>query len=154
VSFAERCEAYAAATREFLDIAGALDESIIDMSVGDEWTPRQVLHHMADSEMQSAVRLRRLIAEAPGTLIQGYDESAWAQHPALGYRSADWRPAVALVGAIRASSYEVLCRLDETYLDRAGVHSESGAYSLDQWLDIYTRHPHEHLAQIRSVLAN
>ena len=36
---------------------------------------------MADSETQSYVRLRRLIGEASGATIQGYDEARWARIP-------------------------------------------------------------------------
>lgn len=104
--------------------------------------------------MQSAIRLRRLVAEAPGTTIQGYDEAAWAETAALGYQSADWRPAVALVAAVRASSMAVLERLSDTDLQRTGVHTESGPYSIDTWLDIYTRHPQEHAEQILEAIAN
>ena len=34
----------------------------LDRSAENEWTPRQIAHHLADSEMMSAIRLRRLVA--------------------------------------------------------------------------------------------
>ena len=37
-----------------------------------EWSPREVVHHLADSEMTSAIRLRLLIAQDAPTLF-GYD---------------------------------------------------------------------------------
>src|SRR6266513_4367502 len=40
----------------------AVPERDLDKAV-EGWTPRQVAHHVADSEMTSAIRLRRLIAE-------------------------------------------------------------------------------------------
>ena len=42
-----------------------------------------VIHHVADSETNSYVRLRRLMAEPAGTAIQGYDEAQWARVTAL-----------------------------------------------------------------------
>lgn len=36
---------------------------------------RQVIHHVADSATQSYARLRRLLAEPLGSIIQGDDES-------------------------------------------------------------------------------
>ena len=48
-------------------------EEELDRSVSGEWTPRQIAHHLADSEMMSAIRLRRLIAE-DDPLLSGYDE--------------------------------------------------------------------------------
>src|SRR5207245_2502560 len=51
----------------------------------DEWTVREICHHLADSELTSAVRLRRLVAEdAP--LIQGYDEEAFVRRLHVGRR--------------------------------------------------------------------
>jgi len=43
------------------------------------WSPREVVHHLADSEMPSAIRLRRLVAEAhPRTAAS--DELSFPQH--------------------------------------------------------------------------
>ena len=69
-SFAED---YKASTETFVALVRSLSASDLDKSDHEGWTPRQVIHHMADSEAQSYARLRRLIAE-PGTTIQGYDE--------------------------------------------------------------------------------
>ena len=66
----------------------SLSEKDLDKTDSEGWSPRQVIHHMADSEAQSYARLRRLIAE-PGTTIQGYDEGKWAEDPTLGYKSED-----------------------------------------------------------------
>ena len=37
---------------------------------------------------------------------------------------------------------------------RAGTHSESGAYSLERWLEIYAQHAHGHADQIRRARAS
>src|SRR4051794_29273962 len=44
----------------------------------DDWTEREVVHHLADSEMTSAIRLRRLLAEDEPA-IAGYDEGEFAR---------------------------------------------------------------------------
>jgi hypothetical protein len=44
----------------------------------DEWTPREIAHHLADSETMSYIRLRRLLAE-DHPVIQGYDEPEYAR---------------------------------------------------------------------------
>ena len=43
-----------------------------------EWSPRQVAHHLGDSEMTSAIRIRRMIAE-DNPLLQGYDQELFAE---------------------------------------------------------------------------
>src|SRR5688500_11217200 len=42
------------------------------------WTPREIVHHLADSEMTSAVRLRRLLAEDRPAIV-GYDQNEFAR---------------------------------------------------------------------------
>jgi len=51
---------------------GATDEELDRVPAPGKWTARQIVHHLADSEMTSAIRLRRLIAE-DRPLIVGYD---------------------------------------------------------------------------------
>ena len=78
---------YEASTQLFLQLVNSLKESDLDLSDAEGWTPRQVIHHVADSEAQSYARLRRLIAE-PGTQIQGYDEGKWAARTAPKIKEA------------------------------------------------------------------
>jgi len=40
-----------------------------------EWSIREVVHHLADSEMIAALRLRRLLAEE-SPMIEGFDQDA------------------------------------------------------------------------------
>jgi hypothetical protein len=42
------------------------------------WTVRQVVHHLADSHMNSFVRFKLALTEA-NPVIKPYDEAAWAQ---------------------------------------------------------------------------
>ena len=81
----EIAEQYKSATDQFLNLVNSLNDDDLDKSDSDGWTPRQVIHHVADSEAQSYARLRRLIAE-PGTLIQGYNEGKWAESSILNYK--------------------------------------------------------------------
>ena len=99
--------AYREATEQFIAVAAALSEADLDRRPAepDGWTPRMVIHHVADSETNSYVRLRRLLAEPAGTTIQGYDEAQWAR--ALHYD----RPvaaSLAVFRAVRESSAELL----------------------------------------------
>jgi DinB superfamily len=142
---------YQAATREFLSLAKSLKEIDFDRSDAEGWTPRQVIHHVADSEAQSYARLRRLIAE-PGTIIQGYDEGKWAESSTLGYTEAPVDSAIAVFEAVREASYLLLLRLSESELDNKGTHSESGEYSIRDWIRSYTNHPTDHAEQIRKQL--
>jgi hypothetical protein len=115
----------------------------------DSWTARQVAHHLADSEAMAYIRLRRLIAE-DDPVIAGYDEPEWARR--LHYD----RPiasSLAVLAAVRAASLQLLESLTEAEWERAGTHTDSGAYTVDDWLEIYAGHSHDHAAQIGSARA-
>ena len=148
MSLQERITAYQSASQYFLNLAVGTPGDLLDIRHENGWSARQVIHHMADSEAQSYARLRRLDAEPEGSLIQGYDESAWAQCDALGYASAPVENSIAVYAAVRASSLDLLKRLSESDLEKSGVHSERGKYSIDNWLVTYTKHPHDHGDQL------
>ena len=126
-------------------LAGATDEEL-DRHGPTGWSTRQVVHHLADSETMAATRIRRLVADDDPVVIQGYDEPVWAER--LHY-DRPIEASLALVGAVRAASHELLRSLTAAEWERTGVHSESGAYSVERWLAIYADHCHDHADQIR-----
>ena len=141
------------ATEAFIALASQLTEVELDKPQTDSWSARQVVHHVADSEAQSYARLRRLIAE-PGSLIQGYDESRWGENATLGYKELPVENSLDVFRAVRTSSLEILKRLTDEQLGNAGIHTESGEYTVRTWLETYINHPIEHAAQIRLALKN
>jgi DinB superfamily len=140
--------AYSMATSQFLHDVTVVNNDNLDRHVEGGWSARQVIHHVADSEAQSYARLRRLLAEPPGSVIQGYDEAAWAECHQLGYRDLPIVHSLEVFTAVRLASLDVLGRLREADLECYGEHSESGRYTLATWLDVYTQHPRAHAAQL------
>ena len=116
---------------------------------GASWSPRQVIHHLADSEMTSAIRIRCLIVEdAPE--IKGYEQDAFADQ--LYYDRPIETSLLALQGA-RASTAALLDRMTDQDWQSAGTHTEVGAFSADDWLRVYAVHCDEHADQIRRARA-
>lgn len=113
-----------------------------------EWSPREVVHHLGDSEMTSAIRLRRLVAEEQ-PLVQGYDQEEFARRL---YYDRPIEASLAAFKAARESTAEILERMSELEWARAGTHSESGTYTLDDWLRIYAEHAFIHADQILRAL--
>lgn len=113
-----------------------------------DWTIHEILIHIADSEVNSYIRCRRLIAE-PGSEVMGYDEVSWAKK--LDYHSRDPEVALDLFRLLRQSTYDLIRELPEAVWSHTVVHSESGRMSLEDWLDTYTRHIPEHIAQMRAI---
>ena len=54
-----------------------------------------------------------------------------------------------MLDAVRAATTQLLRTLDDAQFERAGKHTESGGYSVDDWLEIYAAHAHIHADQIR-----
>ncbi len=114
-----------------------------------EWSPREVVHHLADSEMTSALRLRLLLAEENPD-IHGYNQDAFAR--TLYYD----RPVAASLAAFKASreaTAPIARRMTDAQWRRAGTHSDSGRYTAEDWLRIYAAHAVEHADQIRRARA-
>lgn len=111
-----------------------------------KWSSREIVHHLADSEMTSAIRLRKLLAEEHAQ-IQGYDQEEFARR--LHYRERPIEPSLDAFKAARESTAQLLDLMAEADWQRAGHHSESGAYSAETWLRLYAVHAHNHADQIR-----
>ncbi|HSO93992.1 MAG TPA: DinB family protein [Candidatus Dormibacteraeota bacterium] len=125
-------------------LKGATNEDL-DRVVEGDWTPRQIAHHLADSEMMSAIRIRRLLSEDE-PMIHGYDEKAFAMK-LTGDRPIE--PSLEAMRWARETSAQVLERMTEEDWLRAGTHAESGPYSVEDWLRIYAAHAHDHAEQIK-----
>jgi len=126
-------------------LAGATDEELDARPAPAKWTAREIVHHLADSEMTSAIRLRLLIAVDTPQIV-GYDQDEFARR--LYYD----RPIEASIDAFKAArrtTAEILERMTEAEWAREGTHSEHGRYTIPRWLEIYASHAHKHAEQIR-----
>ena len=113
-----------------------------------KWSACEIVHHLADSEMTSAIRLRKMLAEERPA-IQNYDEADYAVR--LKYNGRPIEQALEALRGARASSAELLRTLSEDDWQREGSHPEHARYSVEDWLRIYAAHAHNHAAQIRRL---
>jgi len=113
-----------------------------------KWSAAEIVQHLADSEMTSAIRLRRLLVEER-PVIQGYDQDLFATR--LRYNERDITPALEAFRASRATTTQLLERMTEEEWLREGAHTESGRYTAEDWLRIYAAHAHGHADQIRRL---
>jgi DinB superfamily len=116
----------------------------LDRSAEDGWTPRQIVHHLGDSEMEAATRIRRLLALQSPTIL-GYDEKAFVS--LAGDRPIE--PSLEAFRWSRETNVQLLERMTDDDWRRVGAHTERGAYSTEDWLRVYVSHAHDHAAQIR-----
>ena len=125
-------------------LVGAKDAELDTRPAPGKWTAREVVHHLADSEMTSAIRLRLLLA-VDKPVINGYDQEEFARR--LHYE----RPIEASLEAFKAArrtTGEILDCMTDADWAREGTHTESGRYTAERWLEIYANHAHGHAEQI------
>lgn len=113
-----------------------------------KWSAREIVHHLADSETTSAIRLRRLLAE-DRPVIAGYDQDEFAVR--LRYNEREMEPALEAFRSARATTSQILKLMTDADWNREGEHTESGRYTPEHWLAIYAAHAHNHAAQIRRL---
>jgi len=131
-------------------VQGATEAELDARPAPAKWSAREIVHHLADSEMTSAVRLRLLLAEDKPA-INGYDEAEFARR--LYYD----RPIASSLDAFRTArltTAEILDRMTDAEWAREGTHTQHGRYAVEDWLRIYADHAHNHADQIRRARAS
>src|SRR5262249_57327375 len=78
-------------------IAGATEAELDARPAPGKWTAREIVHHLADSELTSAIRMHNLIA-TDNLAIAGYHQGGFAQrlhyHPPNAASLAALPPAL------------------------------------------------------------
>ena len=131
-------------------LEGASDRELDSTPAPGKWSARQIVHHLADSEMTSAVRLRLLVAEE-NAAIRPYDEKTFATR--LHYDRPIAHSLFAFEAA-RLSTGELLDVMTDADFAKTGTHPEHGSYGVERWLEIYAEHAHNHADQIRRARAS
>lgn len=145
-------ESYREAPLELQALVTATPGEALDGApAGGGWSPREILNHLADAELVTAYRVRRMVAE-DRPRITAYDEEEYAQR--LHYRSRSARGSLALIRAVRESTADLLEALTERDWASEGVHEETGVFSVESWLDRQEAgdHVREHTEQLRRAL--
>lgn len=126
-------------------LAGAAGQELDAHPSPGKWSAREIVHHLADSEMTAAVRLRLLLAEERPQ-IRGYDQEAFARKL---YYDRPYERSLEAFRFARECTADILDRMTDADWSREGTHSEHGRYPVTRWLEIYAEHAHNHAAQIR-----
>lgn len=115
-----------------------------------EWSPHEIVIHVADAEVNGYVRFRKLVAE-PGSDIGAYEQDEWAGR--LDYLAQDPGEALDLIDLLRRQTIVLLDRLAEATWSNVVLHPERGRWTLDNWLSVYTSHVDDHLRQIERAVS-
>jgi uncharacterized damage-inducible protein DinB len=113
-----------------------------------KWAIRDVLQHLADSELVWAYRIRVVLAQDRPPL-SGYDQDLWSER--LSYADSNPRDAIDEFQMLRRANLRLLERASPDDLERVGVHAERGDESLAHMIRLYAGHDILHLRQIERI---
>lgn len=111
------------------------------------WTPRQVAHHLADSHMNSVIRVKLALTEQ-NPRVKPYDENLWVK---LADSHGDITPSLELLRGLHARWALLWRSLEPADFARTFDHPESGQCSLDWALAHYAWHGRQHTAHIAGL---
>jgi hypothetical protein len=134
--------------QRFLDTVPA--EIITRPESPGKWSIREVVQHLADSELVGGYRLRMVLAHDRPRLT-GYDQDLWASR--LAYTDVDVRDAFEQFAALRRGNVRLWRGLTPADLARVGVHGERGEESLEHMRQLYAGHDLLHLNQLERIRA-
>ena len=110
------------------------------------WTGHQVIHHVADSHLNSYVRFKLALTEENPT-IKPYDEATWAELPDVSAEPAS--VSLSLLASLHRRWVALLQHLTDVQWQRTFYHPENRqTTTLDQALATYAWHGRHHLAHL------
>ena len=129
-----------------------LDDRQLDTPYREEgWTPRQVVHHLADAHLNGFVRFKLALTEdAPP--IKTYEEALWAE--TADVREAPVEVSLRLLAALHERWSILLGSLSEDqFRSRAFSHPDRGLMTIDKAIQLYAWHGVHHAGQITGLRA-
>jgi uncharacterized damage-inducible protein DinB len=129
-----------------------LDERQLDTSYREGgWTPRQVVHHLADAHMNGFVRFKLALTEdAPP--IKTYEEARWAE--TADVREGPVEASLRLLAALHQRWLILLRSLtDAQFAGRAFSHPDRGLMTIDKAIQLYAWHGIHHAGHITGLRA-
>jgi hypothetical protein len=113
------------------------------------WTIRQVVHHMADSHMNSLIRFKWALTEEIPT-IKAYEQTEWAK---LADYKLPVEPSLKMLDGIHARLVALFESFTDKEWDTIFIHPETGAsISLKRNLAMYSWHSKHHLAHVTNTI--
>jgi hypothetical protein len=139
----------AAAPKLYRDAVRGLDDAQLDTPYRPGgWTVRQAVHHVADSHMNSYIRLRLALTENEPA-IRPYDQKAWAE--LADARTAPVELSLQLLEGMHARWALLLKSMSDADFARTFLHPAIGVMRLDTNLALYAWHGRHHAAHITSL---
>lgn len=129
-------------------VAGLKNDQLNTPYRPEGWTIRQVIHHVADSHINSYTRFRLALTEDK-PIIKPYMEEKWAELE--DGKNADIEVSLTLLEAIHKRWVILLKSLSSQDLKRSFIHPASGEITLEKNIGLYAWHGEHHVAHISAL---
>ncbi len=114
------------------------------------WTIQQVVHHLADNDMNAYIRFKKALTEE-NPIANSYREDLWAE--LSDYREVEIETSLLLIESLHIRFVTLLRKLSLTDFQRTFSSPTHGIMTLDIATQRYAWHGRHHIAQITSVKA-
>jgi uncharacterized damage-inducible protein DinB len=131
-------------------IAGLNEEQLQTPYREGGWTIHQLIHHIADSHMNSFVRFKLALTEDKPT-IKTYEESDWAE--TTDVTNVPVEISLKLLDALHERLFILLASLSDEAFTRQLNHPEQGLIDLEFLTAMYAWHSRHHTAHITNLRA-
>lgn len=141
------------------DVAAALaglTEADLDLTrAPDEWSIRQIVHHLAETDAMFLMIFESALARSGSTFLRNaYDQAHWAE--ALAYHQRAIEPALALIKATRWHLAHLFLHISDHWdryvlLKFASEEGEGHKMTVGQLLDGLNWHLADHCREIRET---
>lgn len=129
-------------------VAGLSDKQLDTPYRDGGWTPRQIVHHLADSHMNAYLNFRLALAEDT-PLLRSSNVDAWGN--LLDSKIGDIRVSLDLFEALQARWVMLLRGLQLSDYERKVQSATGDERSLWMLFGVYAWHGKHHIAQIRAL---
>ncbi len=117
-----------------------------------KWTARQILLHLAQSELAFGTRARMALS-TPNYTSQPFDQDRWMALDASGTGGISGAEATAALVAMNAMNRALFARLSPPQRSTPFSHPEYGALTVDWLIHQMAGHILHHLAQFETIAA-
>ena len=116
--------------------------------VPGKWSIAEILAHMADAELVIGYRIRLILA-SNGTVIQAFDQDAWAE--TFRYRRCDPKVSLETFRTLRENNLRLLSSVPKQAWKNYGEHAERGRETVDHIVKLIAGHDLNHLQQVERI---
>ena len=130
-------------------VASLSDEQLDSREAPNEWSIRQIVHHIVDAHMNGMIRIKLALTEDKPT-IKYYDQDKWAE---LADYTLPIESSLLMIKGLHVRFVALLTSLTDAQWQLPVIYPQVGDKVVEDVAQIYAEHGAEHIEQIKCTLA-